>query len=85
VNPIQSPPGRPWGVLVWDPAGSDGPCWLIGVIDPGGALAGEAQPSTGKSVIAWLARATGLRDPKLTSMPGALVWRIHEPNHRGEE
>jgi hypothetical protein len=67
----------PWRVVVWDVSDPDDARWLLATVGPV-LPAGLARRHPDESVTAWLAGATGLAGPVLTSMPGALAWRVDE-------
>jgi hypothetical protein len=66
---------QPWRMLVWDASDADDARWLLATVTAV-QPAGLDRRHPGSGVLAWLGRVTGLDDPALTALPGALAWRV---------
>jgi hypothetical protein len=80
VQPIIPAPGPSglWRVLILDRDPAD-PKWILATV----AMPGDVRPARPGATVdevtaAWVASAAGLFHPALTSLPGALCWRVDE-------
>jgi hypothetical protein len=69
---------HPWRILILDRERGD-PKWILATV----ATPGDIRPARPDAIVdevtaAWVASAAGLFDPLLTSLPGALCWRVDE-------
>jgi hypothetical protein len=68
----------PWRILIRDPERGD-PKWIIAtVVAPRDVRPARDGDGVDEVTQRWVASASGLDQPALTPMPGALVWRVDD-------
>jgi hypothetical protein len=68
----------PWRILVLDQDPTD-PKWILATVATPADVRPARPGATVEEVTAtWVASAAGLFHPALTSLPGALCWRVDE-------